>query len=155
MGAYDEFDKVFQNEKYWSCQPAYEPNTVVINPIYYTWVVFGSTYINYSKYITMEGQFYNENLNRARATSVFTPDGKTYQNIQSGVPNSMSSGKLSVTTYIEGDRDGETSTSWTPSQINYSDAIFANPTGEYRGNSSRGESCRIRAVYRSGTATAN
>ena len=153
LGAYDEFDKVFQNEKYWSCQPAYEPNTVVINPIYYTWVVFGSTYINYSKYITMEGQFYNENLTRARATSVVTTDGKTYQNIQSGVPNTMSSGKLNVTTYIEGDRDGETSTSWVPSQIDYSNAIFSNPTGEYRGNSSRAESCRIRAVYRSGTGT--
>ena len=151
LGAYDEFDKVFQNEKYWSCQPAYEPNTVVINPIYYTWVLFGSTYINYSDYITMEGQFYNENLTRARATSVFTTDGITYKNIQSGVPNTMSSGKMNVTTYIEGNRDGETSTSWTPSQIDYSNAIFANPTGEYRGNSSRGESCRIRAVYRSGT----
>ena len=150
LGAYDEFDKVFQNVKYWSCQPAYEPNTVVINPIYYTWVLLGSTYINYSKYITMEGQFYNENLTRARATSVFTTDGKTYQNIQSGVPNSMSSGKLSVTTYIEGDRDGETSTSWTPSQIDYSNAIFSNPTGEYRGNSPRTAKCRIRAVYRSG-----
>ena len=147
LGAYDEFDKVFQNEKYWSCQPAYEPNTVVIDPIYST---FGR-YVDYSDYITMEGQFYNENLTRARATSVFTTDGKSYQNIQSGVPNTMSSGKLSVTTYIEGNRDGETSTSWTPSQINYSDAIFANPTGEYRGNSSRTESCRIRAVYRSGT----
>ena len=151
LGAYDEFDKVFQNEKYWSCQPAYEPNTVVINPIYYTWVVLGSTYINYSKYITMEGQFYNENLTRARATSVVTTDGITYQNIQSGIPNTMSSGKLSVTAYIEGNRNGETSTSWASSQIDYSDAIFSNPTGEYRGNSSRGESCRIRAVYRSGT----
>lgn len=151
LGAYDEFDKVFQNEKYWSCQPAYEPNTVVIKPIYYTWVVLGSTYIDYSRYITMEGQFYNENLTRARATSVFTTDGTTYQNIQSGVPNTMSSGNLSVTTYIEGNRDGETSTSWVPSQIEYSNAIFSNPTGEYRGNSSRTEKCRIRAVYRSGS----
>ena len=155
LGAYDEFDKVFQNEKYWSCQPAYEHNTVVINPIYYTWYVFGSDYINYSKYITMEGQFYNENLTRARATSVFTANGITYQNIQSGIPNTMSSGKLSVTTYIKGDRDGETSTSWTPSQVNYGDPIFANPNGEYRGNSPRTESCRIRAVYRSGVISNN
>ena len=147
LGAYDEFDRVFQNQKYWSCQPAYEPNNVIINPIYYTW----REYVNYSKYITMEGKFYNENLTRARSTSVFTTDGKNYQNIKSGVPDNVSSGALSVDAYIEGDRDGETITNWAQSNINYSSAIFANPNGEYRGNSPRTEKCRIRAVYRSGS----
>ena len=153
LGAYEEFDRVFQNQKYWSCQPAYESNSVIINPIYYTWVLFGSTYIDYSKYITMEGQFYNECLSRARSTSVFTADGISYQNINSGIPNNLSSGKLNVTTYIEGNRDGETITSWTPSNIDYSNSIFTNPYGEYRGNSARTEVCRIRAVYRSGQDT--
>ena len=151
LGAYDEFDSVFQNQKYWSCQPAYEPNDVIINPIYYTWVVLGSTYINYSNYITMEGKFYNESLTRARSTSVFTTDGRNYQNIQSGVPNNISSGNLSVNAYIEGNRDGETVTTWNQSNIDYSSAIFANPNGEYRGNTSRADKCRIRAVYRSGS----
>ena len=150
LGAYDEFDKVFQNQKYWSCQPTYEPNIVIINPIYYTWKVFWSEYENYSKYITMEGLFYNECVTRARSTSVFT-DGRNYQTIESGIPNNTSSGKLSVDTYIEGDKNGETVTSWAPSNIDYSNAIFANPSGEYRGNSARTEKCRIRAVYRSGT----
>ena len=151
LGAYEEFDRVFQNRKYWSCQPAYESNNVTIHPIYYTWVLFGSTYIDYSRYITMDGEFFNECLTRARATSVITTDGKNYQNIQSGLPDNMSSGILTVTTYIEGNRDGETSTDWKPSNIDYSNTIFANPNGEYRGNSSRDEVCRIRAVYRSGT----
>ena len=151
LGAYDEFDKVFQNQKYWSCQPTYESNTVVINPIYYTWVLFGSTYIDYSKYITMEGEFFNENATRARATSIITTDGKTYQNINSGLPSDMLSGLLTVTAYIEGSRNGETITNWAQSDIDYSNAIFANPNGAYRGNSSRSEVNRIRAVYRSGT----
>ena len=151
LGAYDEFDRVFQNQKYWSCQPAYESNDVTIHPIYYTWVLFGSTYINYSKYITMDGKFFNECLTRARATSVITTDGENYQNIQSGIPDNVSSGILTVTTYIEGNRDGETVTDWKPSNIDYSNTIFANPNGEYRGNSARTAKCRIRAVYRSGT----
>ena len=151
LGAYDEFDKVFQNKEYWSCQPAYEPNIVIIKPIYYTWKVFWSEYEDYSKYVTMEGKFYNENLTRARSTSVFTTDGKNYQNIKSGVPDNASSGTLTVKAWIEGDKDGDTETNWAQSNINYSSAIYADPNGEYRGNSPRTESCRIRAVYRSGT----
>lgn len=152
LGAYDEFDKVFQNEKYWSCQPAYERNTIIIEP--------SSDNIEYYKYNTMEGDFFNDNTSRARATSVYT-NGTVYSNIESGLPNNLSSGKLTSRvnvkvsigwTGIEVKQNGDPITQWQPSNVDYSDPIFANPNGEYRGNTPRTESCRIRAVYRSGTA---
>ena len=151
LGAYDEFDKVFQNEKYWSCQPAYERNTIIIEP--------SSDNIEYYKYNTMEGDFFNDNTSRARATSVYT-NGTVYSNIESGLPNNLSSGKLTSRvnvkvsigwTGIEVKQNGDPITQWQPSNVDYSDPIFANPNGEYRGNTPRTEKCRIRAVYRSGT----
>ena len=155
LGAYDEFDKVFQNEKYWSCQPAYELNNIIIEP--------ASTRIEYYKWNTLEGNFFNDNTSRARATSVYT-NGTVYSNIESGLPNNLSSGKLTSRvnvkvslgwTGLEVTQEGDPITQWQPSNVDYSDPIFANPNGEYRGNTPRTESCRIRAVYRSGTATAN
>ena len=151
LGAYDEFDKVFQNEKYWSCQPAYELNNIIIEP--------ASTRIEYYKWNTLEGNFFNDNTSRARATSVYT-NGTVYSNIESGLPNNLSSGKLTSRvnvkvslgwTGLEVTQEGDPITQWQPSNVDYSDPIFANPNGEYRGNTPRTESCRIRAVYRSGT----
>ena len=152
LGAYDEFDKVFQNEKYWSCQPAYERNKIIIEP--------ASDIVEYYKYNTMEGDFFNDNTSRARATSVYT-NGTVYSNIESGLPNNLSSGKLTsrvnvkvsggIFTSIKVTQNGDPITQWQPSNVDYSDPIFANPNGEYRGNTPRTEKCRIRAVYRSGT----
>lgn len=151
LGAYDEFDKVFQNEKYWSCQPAYERNKIIIEP--------SSDNVEYYKVNTMEGDFFNDNTSRARATSVYT-NGTVYSNIESGLPNNLSSGKLTSRvnvkvsigwTGIKVTQNGDPITQWLPSNVDYSDPIFANPNGEYRGNTPRTESCRIRAVYRSGT----
>lgn len=150
LGAYDEFDKVFQNKKYWSCQPAYELNKIIIEP--------SSSSIEYYKYNTMEGDFFNDNTSRARATSVYT-NGTVYSNIESGLPNNLSSGKLTSRVNVKVDigwtdvkvtQNGDPITQWQPSNVDYSDPIFANPNGAYRGNTPRSESCRIRAVYRSG-----
>ena len=151
LGAYDEFDKVFQNKKYWSCQPAYELNKIIIEP--------ASDNVDYYKWNTMEGDFFNDNTKRARATSVYT-NGTVYSNIESGLPNNWSSGKLTSRVNVKVDigwtgvkvtQNGDPITEWLPSNADYSDPIFANPNGEYRGNTPRSESCRIRAVYRSGT----
>lgn len=146
LGAYAEFDKVFQNQIYWSCQPAYDSNSIVINP--YRGSRWSDSYTNYSKYITVEGAFYDDNLYRARATSVYSTDGTTYQAIKSGLPNDVLSGKLTVNAYSDGPKDGQAETNYDEYVIDYSATLYT--TGEYRGNKSRSDIARIRAVYRSG-----
>lgn len=146
LGAYDEFDKVFQNQIYWSCQPAYDSNSIVINP--YRGSRWSDSYTNYSQYITVEGAFYDDNLYRARATSVYSTDGTTYQAIKSGLPNNVLSGKLTVNAYSQGPKDGQAETDYDEYVIDYSATLYT--TGEYRGNKSRSDIARIRAVYRSG-----
>lgn len=144
LGAYDEFDQVFQNKAYWSCQPAYEYNDLEIKGKNY--VLFG--YIDIS---TLKGEFYSDNTSRARATSIYSSGGNNYSNIESGLPKDVKSGKLAVTAYSGGSKDGEAETTYTSNNINYNSAIYQEPNGEYRGNKKRTDLCRIRAVYRSGT----
>ena len=148
LGAYDEFDKVFQNKAYWSCQPAYDYNDLLIHGKNYVGIGSLGGYVDLS---TLEGEFYTDDLDRARATSVYTTDGINYTNIKSGLPTGVKSGKLTVTAYSKGDKDGQAETSYASNNINYENAIYKEPSGEYRGNKMRAESCRIRAVYRSGT----
>lgn len=136
LGAYEEFDRVFQNKEYWSCQPAYNYNTLRINP--------NSGGRDLSKYVWFIGEFYSDNTKRARSTSVYATSATDYTTIDSGLPNDVVSGSLTATAYDS----GSVSTSYSDKEINYNADIYT--TGEYRGNSSRGESCRIRAVYRSG-----
>lgn len=141
LGAYDEFDKVFQNKEYWSCQPAYDYNTIKIGP--------NSDGYDLSPYIWFEGEYYSDNTSRARSTSVYATSVTTYTTIESGLPNGVVSGHLAATAYSGGSKNGQVETVYSPITINYNATIYT--TGDYRGNSSRGESCRIRAVYRSGT----
>jgi hypothetical protein len=114
----------------------------------YNWLVF-----YYQKLSTLKGEFYEDNKSRARSTSIYTTDGVNFSNIQSGLPNNVKSGNLDVSAYGSGlgggDKDGTAETKYSSNTINYNADIYT--TGEYRGNSSRTESCRIRAVYRSGT----
>ena len=143
LGAYDEFDKVFQNKAYWSCQPAYDYNSLQITGYNWLWVY-------YQKLSTLKGEFYTDDLDRARATSVYTTDGTNYTNIESGLPVGVQSGALYVDAYSDGDKDGQAETSYASNNINYENAIYKEPSGEFRGNKKRSEFCRIRAVYRSG-----
>lgn len=152
LGAYDEFDRVFQNEKYWSCQPAYNYNSVVIKP--FRWrssgIFGGGSYSDLSEYVTMDGEFYSDNLDRARATSIYTKDGTNYTNIQSGLPDGVVSGKFTANAFGNGgDKNNTIEPNYNSNNINYNADIYT--TGEYRGNSPRSEVNRIRAVYRSGT----
>ena len=143
LGAYDEFDRVFQNKAYWSCQPAYDYNSLQITGYNWLWVY-------YQKLSTLKGEFYTDDLDRARATSVYTTDGTNYTNIKSGLPVGVQSGALYVDAYSDGDKDGQAETSYESNTINYENAIYKEPSGEFRGNKKRTEFCRIRAVYRSG-----
>lgn len=150
LGAYDEFDRVFQNKEYWSCQPAYER---------YTMKLTGNNYLNlglWKGYVpldglggVLEGEFFIDNTNRARSTLVYTTDGTNYTNIKSGTPSTEYGGHLDVQAYKDGPKDNTAEATYSPNTVNYNADIYT--TGEYRGNSSRDEVCRIRAVYRSGT----
>lgn len=143
LGAYEEFDKVFQNQEYWSCQPTYNYNDLQIKGKNY--VLFG--YIDLS---TLKGEFYEDNTDRARSTSVYANGVNNYTTIQSGLPEGVKSGNLSITAYSGGSKDGQIDPpSYTSNNINYNADIYT--IGEYRGNSPRSEINRIRAVYRSGT----
>lgn len=123
-GAYDEFDKVFQKEEYWSCQPAYDKIYLEM-PIYAIW-----------NQGTIKADYFMDNLDRARATSVYTTDGVNYENINSGVPG------------YTGTQNGEMN--WTTPTLDKVSFKTVDYT-DYEGNNLRTESCRIRAVYRSGT----
>jgi hypothetical protein len=157
LGAYEEFDKTFQNEKYWSCQPAFEYKTLGI--VLYQWSdgIFGIG-AGYNSILSalsggeLTGGFYSDNIYRARATSVYKKDATNYSTIESGIPSGASAGKLSVKAYDGGDKDGISEPSFNSTSIDYNDAIYSDSDGEYRGNRARTDICRIRAVYRSGTA---
>ena len=158
LGAYEEFDKTFQNEKYWSCQPAFEYKTLGI--VLYQWSdgIFGigAGYNSILSSISggeLTGGFYSDNIYRARATSVYKKDATNYSTIESGIPSGTSAGKLSIKAYDGGDKDGTSEPSFNSTTIDYNDAIYSDSDGEYRGNRARTDICRIRAVYRSGTGT--
>lgn len=143
LGAYEEFDEVFQNKEYWSCQPAYDYNTIKIGP--------NSDGSDLTPYVWFDGEYYSDNTDRARSTSVYATSATTYSTIESGIPSGVFSGHLAATAYSGGNKDGQVETNYSSNNINYNTDIYTN--GEYRGNSSRTEKCRIRAVYRSGQDT--
>ena len=131
LGAYDEFDKVFQNKKYWSCQPAYNRNRL------YAAVSDGA----------IAADYFTDNIFRARATSVYTTNGTSYTPLSSEAPNKYA---------IEKTGTGKITYQWLiiPTGITFSltDTKNTITENEYpEGNLPRTESCRIRAVYRSGT----
>ena len=142
LGAYDEFDKVFQNQRYWSCQPAFDYNSLHLGARRYLIALYVDLLVDLS------GEYYNDDLDRARATSVYATGSDTYTTIKSGLPNDKKSGHLEVVAYKGGPKDGTAETTLTITPIDYTADIFKT---EYAGNLKRNTSCRIRAVYRSGT----
>lgn len=153
LGAYDEFDRVFQNEKYWSCQPAYERYTMKLTGNNYVGTQIMGSWIGVYVPLdglggVLEGEFFIDNVNRARATLVYTTDGTNYTNIKSGTPSTEYGGHLDVQAYKDGPKNNTAEATYSPNTVNYNADIYT--TGEYRGNSSRTAKCRIRAVYRSG-----
>ena len=141
MGAYDEFDQVFQNNKYWSCQPSAFNNILRLERERWFIVQLEDE--------VQSGTYMGDNPNRARATSVlYNPSDPNanaagYVNISSGVSGTEGTYTLHFTqtgTFELGESgyDANSGTDLT----NYT----AHP-----GNLPRTASCRIRAVYRSGT----
>jgi hypothetical protein len=139
LGAYDEFDKVFQNEKYWSCQPA------AFNKILR--VIRQRAYIGN---VTQDGSYMDDNPNRARATSVLydptNPNANIdgYVNISSEVNGIEGTYSITVTQF-----SGELVSHEYVENTGSNKTNYLNPN--HPGNLPRTEKCRIRAVYRSGT----
>ena len=134
LGAYDEFDRVFQNQMYWSCQPAYDIKKLKLKLTH--------LFSNNAGYL--EADYYNDNLNRARATYVYTTDGKNYNPANSGSPK------------YTGTQNGTANIGWKKLTVDLTKEGGYVPTpisdySDYEGNLPRTKSCRIRAVYRSGT----
>ena len=127
-GAYDEFDKVFQSEEYWSCQPSFNKNTISIK---YRGIFTTST---------GTGSYYDDDIDHARATKiVYNQETRRYENISSSVDGNQS--------ILEAQNTGAYS-----SNFNYNVSSTGEPINYHEGNNSRtGEKCRIRAVYRSGS----
>lgn len=144
MGAYDEFDKVFQNKPYWSCQPS------VFNKVLR---VERERLGGWLGTEVQNGTYMDDNPQRARATSVlFDPSN----------PKANEAGYVNISSEVSG-----TEGTWTlhfewlgafvKSKSGYAQNTGSDKTSytNHPGNIPRTESCRIRAVYRSGTATTN
>lgn len=134
QGAYDEFNKVFQNQLYWSSQPAFTQNELNVSKI-------GNFLADYGK---LNATFYEDDLNRARATFVYTLDGG-----QSWVP--CSSDAPGITTTISGVIDYVKIANYIDFSKLKTQTNTITDYSKTPGNKARTANCRIRAVYRSGT----
>ena len=140
-GAYDEFDKVFQNEKYWSCQPAYNKESLSAK-------IQGLTNIG-SAYLVAD--YYIDNEQRARATSI---EVKFENGVQ--VPYNILSSTPGYSGKMEGIAEAQYWIIFVQGfEFDLTHTVIPIPENDYvtktPGNLPRTESCRIRAVYRSGT----
>ena len=142
VGAYDEFNKVFQSNKYWSCQPSYERRLLHLD----------LKYLGYFDVGDLEADYYIDDINRARATAatfvgIDANGEQKYEPLSSGTPGSTGTqtGQCNATATMGTSIVLDANCKFTP----FTDEQFINSGNE--GNLSRTESCRIRAVYRSGT----
>lgn len=150
-GAYDEFDQVFQNKKYWSCQSAYELRAMNLSILQKKPLSSG-----YNNSGSLTGNYFVDDVDRARATSVVATlgtDGKINVSTipsnapkKSGTQNGQAVFNWTLTDYDEGNSKLTNFEKATP-------AITEADFDLVRGNLPRTEKCRIRAVYRSGTGT--
>ena len=142
QGAYDEFDRVFQGNKYWSCQPAYHQNKLILD-LYrgsYSGFFQWSWYDSDSDFT---GPYFEDDVNRARATRALSTNGQFAGNISSG--SDLYQERYGIV-YAAATHSKDAHL--TPER----DIIINTaPYNGHEGNISRSEKCRIRAVYRSGT----
>ncbi|MBR5853310.1 MAG: DUF4906 domain-containing protein [Alistipes sp.] len=144
IGAYEEFDKVFQNQKYWSCQPAFESRLLHLD----------LKYLGYMDVADLEADYYIDDINRARATAAMydgiDDNGKLkYKPLSSGTPgySGTQTGTCNASMFSGTTIDLDENCKFT----DFTNQQFIDSGNE--GNLPRTQSCRIRAVYRSGTGT--
>lgn len=151
-GAYDEFDRVFQKNKYWSCQPAYELREMNLSILQKKLLSSG-----YNTEGSLNGNYFIDKKDRARATSI---EIKIENGVQIPVNiNSSAPGKY-------GTQYGQAVFNWLLTQYDESNsklttftnanpAIMESDYAKVPGNLPRTQICRIRAVYRSGSVVNN
>lgn len=138
MGAYDKFDKVFQNQKYWSCQPSAFNKTLRVERERF--IIGGNEVQN--------GTYMDDDVYRARATSVsYDPTN----------PKANADGYVNISSATDGVEGTFTlhftsSGTFVVSESGYAKNTGSNQTSytNHPGNLPRTAICRIRAVYRSG-----
>ena len=150
-GAYDEFNKVFQNKRYWSCQSAYELRAMDISILQKKLLSSG-----YNTEGSLTGNYFIDDKDRARATSVVvsvdTNGEQKINNIPSNAPRSSGTQKGQAVfnwTLTEYDEKNSKLTDFNPANPAISESDFES----VKGNMLRTEKARIRAVYRSGQGT--
>lgn len=139
LGAYDEFDAVFQGNLYWSCQPAYIYNELDADLYRRRYYIVGS-FVDSGDNIT--GPYYLDDANRARATRVLMENGVPVGLLDSGSDQKGTQGGI---VYLDDNQ---------PANLPADQYAISNstPYKGHPGNLNRTtDMCRIRAVYRSGT----
>jgi hypothetical protein len=143
-GAYAEFDGVFQDNMYWSCQPSYDKHRMDID---------AEVDVIFKEDTQFGADYFTDNTSRARATkSVFDKivDGvEQYKSVGSGVPGYAGTQGGSMRMYLY----------WfnlrtefnIPASEYVSNGVLDYSSESVMGNMPRSTNARIRAVYRSGT----
>lgn len=140
-GAYDEFDRVFQGNLYWSCQPAFYSNKMILDLYRYEWTLWGggNWYDSGSDFVL---PYFEDNVGRARATRAI-------------IENNQFAGNLPSGSLLYKEQYGIVYAAATASKdahLTTNKIINASSHNENPGNLPRSvQKCRIRAVYRSGT----
>ena len=136
--AYQEFNGVFQGNMYWSCQPAYIYNHLDVDLYRERFIVGG--YVDYGQDI--EGDYYIDDVYRARATRSLVQNGEFAGILDSGSDLKGTQGGI---VYLDGDKAAE---------LPEDKYVITNnaPYSNHPGNLSRTENrARIRCVRNSGT----
>jgi hypothetical protein len=149
-GAYDEFDKVFQNKAYWSCQTAYELRGMNLSILRER--IIGSGTSNEG---TLTGNYFIDDKDRARATSVVV----VLENGEQKVNTISSSAPGKLGTQYGQAVFNQLGTRYLADESKLTNFVEANPPiteddfkkDVAKGNLPRNKECRIRAVYRSGS----
>lgn len=139
MCGYQDFD-VFQNKLYWSCQPAYDRNSIDLN--------VSKQYLTYNS-IVASGKYQSDDLDRARSTKVeFVGKDNNGVNIFKNANSGTSEQDIITTLRIRG--EPLNSNGWTYTLVPTNKDVNYN---NYPGNNSRTAINRIRCVRNSGLIT--
>ena len=146
-GAYDEFDGVFQDNMYWSCQPSYNMHKMDLD------ATLKAIFSESSKF---KADYYTDNTQRARATKSVVGgvvNGEIqYTSVGSGVPGYAGTQRGSVSMNMSWSLNLNT-TFDIPQSKYESNGELDYSSESCMGNMLRTSTARVRAVYRTGNGT--
>ena len=132
-------DDVFQENLYWSCQPAFARNNIAVE-IYTRTFGTGSYNLNQA----VGGNYYEDYPSRARATMASFKDGEFEEPVSSAIPDGVNYGTLS----------GQIRMTKILPNVDESNITYNETAGlvvdynEHEGNLPRSASARVRCVYK-------